>query len=192
MISFMASRSWARVASAGRFNVEVWIRDVDERVPPVVPNIESIDDALPVHVHGIDHALRPPGCGVQGLRQADASVVQILSSYAGVVERMEGYVLDKLLLCSRNLRFVSGNPPQDLLFGDHLGCFDTSRNFGNHVGNRITPGGDSRQHFLARCRAAGTVNFTRGQVSKRIEMSPVLLSEHPFRGFPRDGRGFSS
>src|SRR5688572_15642897 len=80
-------------------------------------------------------------------------MVQVLSADTRVVEYMERSVLNKLLLRGRGLGFVSGDPRQNLIFGNLLRNRDASGNVGNHVGNSVTPSGDSCQH-LVRCNAA--------------------------------------
>jgi hypothetical protein len=61
---------------------------------PVVANIEPIDDALSVHIDWIDDSRSPAGRGVQRFRQANARVIQVERTDAGVMKRMERRVLD--------------------------------------------------------------------------------------------------
>src|SRR5262245_48635458 len=80
-------------------------------------------------------------------------MVQVLGAYTRVVEYMERSVLNELLVCGRGLRLVSRDPRQNLLFGYLRIRGNTPRNFGNHVGNSVAPGGNRGQH-LFRCNAA--------------------------------------
>ena len=102
---------------------------------------------------GIDDSRSPSSRAIQSLGQTGASMVQVLSADARVVEHMERSVLDELrsaagvfaLSASIHARICSSvtfSKPGML-----------ARNFGNHVGNSVTPSGDSGQH-LVRCNAA--------------------------------------
>lgn len=49
---------------AEAYGITLRVRGVDERVPPVVPDIEPVDDAFPIHIDWIGDS-RGPGAGIR-------------------------------------------------------------------------------------------------------------------------------